>query len=121
MIGGPKIPKPIDIDQNSSIGVVYLFKTELDSNNIRGATQVLAQPKGVQYLAIEKYDLFYEMERMSRIIGHKSITDFKTDTLSNSNHKITVHFDYITEVNFTAEKIMNNWFITQYHEFRKYY
>jgi len=113
--GGNK-EKPIDISQNSSIGVVYLFKTELDSNNVRGATQVLAQPQGIYYLAIERYEMFEEMQRMARIIGRKSITGFLTDTLSATNHKIKVNFDYITQVNFTTEKIRENWYITQYQE-----
>jgi len=113
--GGNK-EKPIDISQNSSIGVIYLFKTELDSNNVRGATQVLAQPQGLFYLAIERYEMFEEMQRMARIIGRKPITGFLTDTLSATNHNIKVKFDYITEVNFTTEKIRENWYITQYQE-----
>ncbi|MFC2130233.1 lipoprotein [Bacteroidota bacterium] len=118
---GAKREKIIEINQQSSIGVVYLFKTELDSNNIRGATQILAQPSGNFYLAIEKYEMFEEMERMARIIGRKPITDFTTDTLSATNHKIVVHFDYITIVNFTAEKISDNWYITQYQERMRWY
>jgi hypothetical protein len=121
VIGSAKREKTIEINQNSSIGVVYMFKSELDSNNVRGATEILAQPSGSFYLAIEKYDMFEEMERMARIIGRKPITDFKTDTVSATSHKITVHFDYITEVNFTAEKISNNWYITDYRESMKWY
>jgi hypothetical protein len=118
---GANKEKPVDISQNSSIGVIYLFKTELDSNNVRGATQVLAQPQGIYYLAIERYEMFEEMQRMARIIGRKPITGFMTDTLSATNHNIKVKFDYITEVNFTTEKIRDNWFITQYQEYRVWY
>jgi hypothetical protein len=118
---GTKKERAIEINQNSSIGVVHLFKVELDSNNIRGATEVLARPTGEHYLAIDKYEMFWEMERMARIIAQKPITDFKTDTLSDNNHKITVHFDYITEVDFVIEKIDNNWYITQYNEQMRWY
>lgn len=118
---GTKKEKIIEVNQQSSLGVVYLFKYELDSNNIRGATEVLAQPSGIFYLAIEKYEMFEEMERLARIIGKKPITDYKTDTLSETSHKITVHFDYLTEVNFTANKISNNWYITEYKDRKRWY
>ena len=118
---GTKQEKPIDIDQNSSIGVVYMFKTELDSNNLRGASQVLAPEVGDYYLAIERYDMFEEINRIQRIIAEKPITSFMTDTLSEYAHNIVVHFDYLTEVNFTTKKISNNWYITDYSERINYY
>ncbi|MFH1052376.1 MAG: hypothetical protein V1779_15755 [bacterium] len=121
VIGGGPREKVIEINQQSSIGVVYLFKAELDSNNVKGATEVLAMPSGGFFLAIEKYELFEEMERLARIIGQKTITDFKTDTLSETNHKIIVNFDYITEVSFTTSKISDNWYITTYQEQMRWY
>jgi len=121
VIGGGPRQELIEINQQSSIGVVYLFKAELDSNNVKGATEVLAQPSGNFYLAIEKYELFDEMKRMARVIGHKEITDFKTDTLSETNHKIIVNFDYITEVSFNASKIRENWYITYFEEQIRWY
>lgn len=121
VIGGGPREKVIEVNQNTSIGAVYLFKAELDSNNVRGATEVLAQPTGSFYLAIEKYELYEEMERLARIIGQKQITNFKTDTLSETNHKITVNFDYITEVSFTTSKISDNWYITCFQEQMRWY
>lgn len=118
---GSKKEKQIEINQNSAFGVVYLFKTELDSNNSRGATNILVQPDGKFYLAIDRYDMFDEMERMMRIIGSKTITNISADTLSNSNQSIKVEFDYLTNVSFNAQKIKNYWYITQYREKKIYY
>jgi len=121
VIGGGPREKVIEVNQQSSIGAVYLFKAELDSNNVRGATEILAQPTGSFYLAIEKYELYEEMERLARIIGQKTITNFKTDTVSETNHKITVNFDYITEVSFTTSKISDHWYITCFQEQMRWY
>lgn len=121
VIGSAPMEKAIEVNQQSSIGAIYLFKAELDSNNLRGASEVLAQPTGDFYLAIEKYEMFEEIQRLARIIGHKEITDFKTDTLTETNHRITVNFDYITEVSFTASKISDNWYITFFQEQMRWY
>ncbi len=118
---GNNVPKPIPINQSSSISVIYLFKTELDSNNIRGASQVLARPNGNYYLAIEKYEMFLEIDRIKRILANKSITDFRTDTLSPDIHRVIVQFDYITIVDFKTQKIDDNWYIVDYSESIHYY
>ena len=116
VIGGRKRPKPIDINQLSPVGAVLLFKTELDSNNIPAATNVLANPAGRLYLAIEKYEMYEEIERLGRIISNKSITSIKTDTLSTKTFNIYVQLDYLRIFSFTTSKIGLNWYITNYQE-----
>jgi hypothetical protein len=113
--GGPKT-KVIPINQQSSLGAVFLFKAELDSNNLRGASEILAQPTGDFFLAIEKYEMFEEIQRLARLISRKEITNFRTDTLTETNHKVIVNFDYVTEVSFNASRISDNWYITYFQE-----
>jgi hypothetical protein len=112
----PKKIKPVEVNQKSPIGTVYLFKTELDSNNIPAATKILATPKGTQYLAIEKLDLYDEVERLRRLLVNKPITYIKADSLTQSSYKVSVEFDYIHKMQFTTYKIEDAWFITEYTE-----
>lgn len=116
-IGSPN-SAPIEVvnyNQNSSLGALYLFKTELDSNNIPAATQILAGIDGEILLAFEKYELYYDVYRMKRKIAKKPITKMYQDTLNDSRMKYTIEFDYLTNVTFTTEKISNFWFITEYN------
>lgn len=106
----------IDISQNTPLGVVYLFKTELDSNNIPGAAQTLASPSGVKYLALEKYELYDEVARIKRMIGSSPVTRIKTDSISSSSFRFNVEFDYLRTMSFTTAKIKENWYIVSYAE-----
>ncbi|MFP4368038.1 MAG: hypothetical protein ACLFR2_00505 [Candidatus Kapaibacterium sp.] len=105
-----------NIDQTSAIGTVYLFKTELDSNNISAATQLLADSAGYKYLAIEKYEMRYEIARVKRLIGDMPITLVRTDTLTNHSQKINVEFDYLKRMSFRTEMIDSAWYIVSYDE-----
>ncbi len=80
---GSKRPPVQEINQRSAVGAVYLFKSELDSNNAPAATEVLARPNGRQLLAIEKYELYDEMNRLGRLIAHVDE--------QNLRHGLTVH------------------------------
>ncbi|OGU13043.1 MAG: hypothetical protein A2X61_03535 [Ignavibacteria bacterium GWB2_35_12] len=108
--------RPVEVNQKSPIGTIYLFKTELDSNNIPAATKILATPKGTQYLAIEKLDLYDEVERLGRILSNKPITYIRADSLTQLSYKVSVEFDYIHKMSFTTYKIDDAWFITEYGE-----
>lgn len=108
--------KPVEVNQKSPIGSVYLFKTELDSNNIPAATKILARPEGKHYLAIEKLDLYDEVERLGRRLANKPITYIKADSLNLLSYKVSVEFDYIHKMQFTTFKIDDAWFITEYGE-----
>jgi len=113
---GSKKEKPIDIDQASPLGAVYLFKTELDSNNVPAATRILASPNGGMYLALEKYEMYDEIARIGRIIGQKPITQVNTDSLTNTSYRIHLEVDYLKYFSFTTSLIRDNWYITNYTE-----
>lgn len=104
----------IDISQNTPLGVIYLFKTELDSNNIPGAAQTLASPNGAKLLAYDRYELYDEVARIRRLIGSYPVTHIKTDSLSDTSYRFNVEFDYLKTMSFTTEKIKENWYIVSY-------
>jgi len=107
-------PAAIDISQRTPLGVVYLFKTELDSNNIYGALSVLANPHDNKYLAIERYEMKNDVSRIKRIIANRKITEITTDTLSENSYKFSLEFDWSQKLKFTASKISDTWYITNY-------
>jgi hypothetical protein len=113
---GTKREKPVEVNQESALGAIYLFKAELDSNNIPAATQIMARPKGKPYLAVEKYDMYYELERLRRLIGQMPITYVVADSavLTKTSEYFSVQFDYLYTFIFTTEKINNSWYITSY-------
>ncbi len=106
----------VDYNQKTPIGAVYLFKTELDSNNIPAATHILANPKGERYLAIEQYEMYDEIARINRLISLKPITAFTMDTLPDNSFRIDVEFDYLKSMGFTTQKIDDYWYIVAYIE-----
>jgi hypothetical protein len=113
---GTKREPIIDINQNSPIGAIYLFKTELDSNNIHAATQILASPTGGLYLALERYEMYEEIARLRRLIGKRAITLIKLDTLTPTNYRINIELDYIRNFTFTTARINDYWYIINYEE-----
>jgi hypothetical protein len=115
VIGTKKEPV-VEVNQNSALGAIYLFKAELDSNNIRAATEVFANPNGKPILAIEKYEMFDELDRIRRLIGSKPITLVETDSLSLSTLRVNMEFDYLRTVKFTTAKISDNWYIISYYD-----
>lgn len=112
VIGNPSTgPKVVEINQESPVGAVYLFKAELDSNNIPAASQILANPNGNYYLAYEKYEMYYDIKRLHRIISNKPITSVNIDTLSNNNRTYRFVFDYLETMSFTTKKINDEWYV----------
>jgi len=108
---GSKKAKQVEISQDSPLGTIYLFKAELDSNNIMAASQLLVSPDGSKYLAIEKYELFFEIARLRRLIGSKPVTFIKKDSISSSSYRFLIEFDYLRNISFTTAKIDSNWYI----------
>lgn len=106
--------KQINLTQESPVSTVYLFMTELDSNNIKGASVLLAKPNGKQLLAEEKFDLYFEMARLNRSMKFKPITNIVTDTLSATTFQVSMYVDYIKHYSFMTEKINDAWYITNY-------
>ena len=113
---GSRKPQMLEISQRSSMGAVYLFKAELDSNNASAATEILARSNGNPLLAIEKYELFDEMSRIGRLIAKKPITLTRTDTLSTTMQRDKIEFDYLKNITFTTQKIADAWFIVDIAE-----
>lgn len=115
----PTGPKIVKIDQNTSLGAVYLFKTELDSNNTLAASQILASPNGNRYLAIDKYNKIFEIKRIKRIISNKPITSVAKDTTNNSTKSYNIVFDYLETLTFETQRINDEWFITNISNWKK--
>ncbi len=108
---GPNRSGIIIPSRETSIGSVYLFKAELDSNNSHAAVQMLAKSDGTKYLARERYEMQSEMERLGRILANRTISLYRTDTLQNDAHRIILEFDYLKTYIFTTKKIDNQWYI----------
>ena len=118
---GTKSQQPrIEINQKSPIGTIYLFKMELDSSNVPAATNILIHAKGGFFSAIEKYEMWDEVSRLSRLISSKPVTNTTTDSLSSYSYNINLQFDYYRTITFHTRKIDNKWYITGYSD-SKYY
>ena len=107
------MPELVSFDQNSALGAIYLFKAELDSNNVPAATQLIAKPEGTAYLALERYEKYFDIYRIKRMISSREITHINSDTLTGGRMKYNLEFDYLRKMYFTALKIENNWYITE--------
>jgi hypothetical protein len=115
VIGTKREQKPvINLNQDTPLGAVYLFKAELDSNNISSASDLIARRDGQKFLAIERYEMFFDIDRLKRMIFMKPVTKVKTDTIDNISFVFSIEYDYLTNVSFTAKKINNDWYITGY-------
>jgi hypothetical protein len=114
VVGGSKAKPQIERSQRSSVGVVYLFKAELDSGNADAATELLAHASGRKLLAMEKYELKDEVRRLQRLMASKEITSTKTDTLSAVAHNVSVQIDYIRTMSFGTTRLNDQWFITRW-------
>lgn len=110
---GPATPV-VHVNRETAVGAVYVFKSELDSSNSRGAARAMARPGGAPILALDKYEMFYELDRIGRLIGDKEITRVLTDTLSNVSQRVDVEFEYLSSFVFTTEKIDDSWYIVDY-------
>jgi hypothetical protein len=113
---GTDAPVVIPVDQRSAIGSTFLFKAGLDSNNVYAVTQILTNPNGMPMLGEEKYAQFEDLERFSRLIANKPITNVITDSLTDNKIKVDVEFDYLKSFTFTTELKDEAWFITSYIE-----
>lgn len=114
-IGTPK-KQVIPLDQTSAIGSVLLFKSELDSNNIHGASRLLAKNNGKFLIAFEKLEKFPDISRLISIVNNMPITYYISDTLSDNQQKIFIEFDYLKQIAIYAYKINNSWFITDFND-----
>ena len=114
---GKKSAPVIPLDQTSPVGTVMLFKIKLDSNKISDASALMRKNTGTEYLAIEKVDLFEDLNRLSRLIGKRKITRQYTDTLAPDFCVVNMEFDYIRNYKFNTKKIEDKWFVTGYKKY----
>ena len=111
VVGDSRQTMVIERDQRSSQGVVYLFKEELDSNNVPAATELMVHASGRRLLALERYEIKDDVERWRRMMSAKPITDMRADTLSATNHRVHVTMDYIKHFVFSAVRLDEAWYI----------
>ena len=103
-----------EINRDTPLGTVLLFKYELDSNNIPAATQILADSNGKRYIALEQYELYDEVARIGRLIGRKKVIGNSSDSLNPSLYKITLSLEDSRSMIFTTNKISDMWYIIKY-------
>lgn len=114
VIGKRQTVVHIDKNQESPVGVVFLWKAELDSNNLTAVTELMRHPSGRQYLALERYELADDIRHWYNIIGGKPITSTVIDTVSAEQHVIHAKIDYIKDVTFSTVKVEEDgWFVSR--------
>lgn len=113
VIGGSgKQVATIERSQKTSVGVVYLWKAELDSNNLVAVTELMRHKSGRKLLASERYDLADDLEHWKNLIGSKPITASTVDTLSGSQHTVHATIDHIRSVTFSTLYDKEAWYVT---------
>lgn len=102
-----------ECDQNSPQGVVFIFKSEIDSNNVQGAIKVMASDDERPLLAVEKLEMQEEIARLGRMIARRDITALRVDTLSPVRQRLRTEFGYLKELTFTTVRVDSLWFISK--------
>lgn len=102
--------------QENAIGAVYLFKAELDSGNLIGASELLIQKSGTHMIAKDRYATFPQLERIGHTIKGTDITYFTTDTLNANAYNIRCSFNYLHIITFSLLKSDKSWFISEIKE-----
>jgi hypothetical protein len=105
----------INLTQDTPEGLVYLFMAEIDSSNSRGATALICGNDGKSILAIDKYEMYEEIERLKRSVTFNPVTKMRFDTLSDKKMKVRMEIDYFKNYSFIAEKLDSTWFISGYN------
>jgi hypothetical protein len=106
-------PQAIERSQRTALGVVHLWKAELDSNNLVAVTELMRHPTGRPYLAVERYELADDIRHWFNVIGSKPITSAEIDTVSADNHVVRAKIDYIKDVSFSTVRTEGTWFVSK--------
>lgn len=118
VISGQKpVTRQTSYNRDTPVGSVYLFKMEIDSSNIYGASRYLIGKGNQKLLAVERYELYPEIARFGRIFGNLPITAIFVDTLNEYNQKVKIEFDYTKTLTFYTSKIENYWYIYELNGF----
>lgn len=107
----------VNLTQDTPLGAVFLFKAELDSNNVPAAAQLLARHDGTRKYAIERYESYFDVARLKRLISMRPVTRVKIDTLSTSKFVYKIEYDYTKHVAYTTTEINKQWFIVDYNPY----
>jgi len=110
--GGSPRTRVIERNQQSAEGVVYLWKAELDTNNLTAVTELMRHASGRKFLAVERYELADDLERWRVIMAGKPITSSAVDTVSPTSHTVRAKVDYIRDVTFSTILQDGKWFVT---------
>lgn len=106
----------INPTQENAIGTLHLFKAELDSGNMIGASELFIHNSGKQMSAKERYATFPQLERLSHSIKEKDIAYFTIDTLNPESYSIRCSFGYLNTLTFSLLKSDKAWFISEIKE-----
>lgn len=106
----------INPTQENAIGTVHLFKAELDSGNMIGASELFIHNSGKQMSAKDRYATFPQLERVSHSIKGKDIAYFTIDTLNPESYSIRCSFAYLNTLTFSLLKSDKAWFISEIKE-----
>ena len=98
-----------DYSVNSPIGIVNLFISELNNNNVLAATELLAKDNKSLYSVNEKYDLTGDVSRLKRYITNQSISS------SDNKYSIEIEVAYFKKIIFEVQEINKRFYITNYY------
>lgn len=112
-----EIVPTVNLTQDTPLGALFLFKAELDSNNVPAAAQLLARHDGTRKYALERYESYFDVARLKRLIHMRPVTRVRIDTLSSSTFIYKIEYDYTKHVAFTTTEIDKKWFIVEYNQF----
>ena len=79
--------------QKTPLGVVTIFISELENNNVLAASKLLIKDDGRFLNATEQYEIQSDLARMSRFLAGKQITNQFFDTTSGVIN-VSLEFDY---------------------------
>jgi hypothetical protein len=101
----------IERNQRTAMGVVHLWKAELDSGNFAGVTELMRHPSGRQLLAMERHELADDLQHWKKVIGGKPITSTTADTISATTFDVDLTVDYIRHVHFETTRQEGAWWV----------
>jgi hypothetical protein len=110
----PNKVEPVIINRNSSEGSVLLFKSELDTNNIQAAAEILDNEMPPLFLAIDRYDSYFDLLLLSNYLGKRSITSIDKDTIAPDNIYVELELNYTKKLKAKTFKRDSLWFIEDY-------
>lgn len=113
VVGGRRAqPVVIDRSQGSSVGVVQLWKAELDTHNLTAVTELMRHSTGRPLLAVERHEMRDDLERWYAILKPTPLTIVAIDTVSSIAHRVRMQTREKRAVVFHTLLDQNRWFVT---------